>query len=236
MHYGCLHSCPKLTNLKPVQSASWAWSPSHTHYGKWLHTRNANHDMSLKWLKSCCVWAVLLVQCLHEEISTTVHSAICDVTYNYVAIRQIAETHLIIHVHAANVFNLSRLHFWSHAHRHISMRLFKIYGKWSAQTNKQTNTQTNKQTSEQESVQIHTHNAVMLVWGSLKLAQTKLVSCPDPSPKKHKEVRGSGVLSDISCHMGRGLQCKKCLIYILHPGLEFSDDLDCCTVWFTKAW
>ena len=121
-------------------------SPSHARYGKWLHTRNANHDMSLKWLKvsvfkwkSCCVWAVLLVQCLHEEISTTVHSAICDVTY--VTIRHIAETHLIIHVHAANAFNLSCLRFWSltHGHTCISVRLSKIYSKWSVQTNKPMN-------------------------------------------------------------------------------------------------
>ena len=58
-----------------------------------------------------------------------------------------------------------------------------------------------------------------------------LVSCPDPSPQKAE--RGSGVLSNISCHIG--LQCKECHIYILHPGLEFFDNLDCCTVWFTKT-
>ena len=36
---------------------------------------------------------------------------------------------------------------------------------------------------------------------------------------------GCGVLTNISCHMGWGLQCKECHYYILHPGLEFSDDL-----------
>ena len=146
MHYGCLHSCPKLTNLKPVQSASGVWSSSHARYGKWLHTRNANHDMSLKWLKvtvfmwkSCCVWAVLLVQCLHEEISTTVDLAICDVTY--VAIRHIAETHLIIHVHAANAFNFSRLCFWSHTHMDIfqcACLKFTVSGQSKKQTNQRT--------------------------------------------------------------------------------------------------
>ena len=35
--------------------------------------------------------------------------------------------------------------------------------------------------------------------------------------------------------MGRGLWCKEGHNYILHLGLKFSDDLDCCTVWFTKA-
>ena len=55
-----------------------------------------------------------------------------------------------------------------------------------------------------------------------------------PRPLPQKAERGSGVLSDISCHMGRGLQHKECHIYILQ-GLEFSDDLDCCTVWFTNA-
>ena len=59
-----------------------------------------------------------------------------------------------------------------------------------------------------------------------------LVSSPDP-PENAK--RASGVLSDISCHMGRGLWCKECHNYILHLGLKFPDDLDCCTVWFTKA-
>ena len=47
-----------------------------------------------------------------------------------------------------------------------------------------------------------------------------------PRPLPLKVERGSGVLSDISCYMGRGLRCKECLIYSLHPGLEFSDDLD----------
>ena len=56
-----------------------------------------------------------------------------------------------------------------------------------------------------------------------------------PRPLPQKAERGSGVLSDISCHMGRGLRCKKCHIYILHLGLEFSDDLDCCMAWFTKT-
>ena len=42
-------------------------------------------------------------------------------------------------------------------------------------------------------------------------------------------------MSDISCHMGRGLQRKECHNCILHPGLEFSEDLECCTVQFTKA-
>ena len=50
-----------------------------------------------------------------------------------------------------------------------------------------------------------------------------------------KAEGGSGVLSDISCHMGWGLQRKECHIYILHMGLEFSDDLDCCMVCFTKV-
>ena len=45
-----------------------------------------------------------------------------------------------------------------------------------------------------------------------------------------KVERGSGVLSDISCHMGQGLRCKECHIHILHLGLEFFNDLDCCTV------
>ena len=57
----------------------------------------------------------------------------------------------------------------------------------------------------------------------------RLVSSPDP-PRKAE--RGSGVLSDISCHYGVK---NVIIIYILHLGLEFSDDLDCCTVWFTKA-
>ena len=57
-----------------------------------------------------------------------------------------------------------------------------------------------------------------------------------PRPLLRKAERGSGVLIDISCHMGRGLRRKECHIYILHPGLEFSDYLDCCTVWFTKTW
>ena len=35
--------------------------------------------------------------------------------------------------------------------------------------------------------------------------------------------------------MGWGLRHKECHNYILHPGLELSDDLDCCMVWFTKA-
>ena len=51
-----------------------------------------------------------------------------------------------------------------------------------------------------------------------------------PRPLPRKAERGSGVLSNISCHMGRGLWDKDCHIYILHPGLDFSDDLDCCTV------
>ena len=34
--------------------------------------------------------------------------------------------------------------------------------------------------------------------------------------------------------MGQGLRHKECPNYILHPGLEFSDDLDCYTVWFTR--
>ena len=51
-----------------------------------------------------------------------------------------------------------------------------------------------------------------------------------PRPLPLKVERGSGVLSDISCHMGQGLQRKECHIYSLHPGLEFSDDLDCCTL------
>ena len=56
-----------------------------------------------------------------------------------------------------------------------------------------------------------------------------------PRALSRKAERGSGVLSNISCHMGWGLRCKECHIYILHPGLEFFDNLDCCTVWFTKA-
>ena len=48
-----------------------------------------------------------------------------------------------------------------------------------------------------------------------------------PRPFPLKAERGSGVLSDISCHMGQGVQCKECHIYRLHPRLEFSDD---CTV------
>ena len=55
-----------------------------------------------------------------------------------------------------------------------------------------------------------------------------------PRPLPWKAERGSDVLNNISCHMGRGLRRKKCHIYIVHPGLKFSDDLDCCTVWFTK--
>ena len=42
---------------------------------------------------------------------------------------------------------------------------------------------------------------------------------PDP-PEKRKED-----LSDISYHMGRGLQCKECCNYILHLELKFSDNL-----------
>ena len=43
-----------------------------------------------------------------------------------------------------------------------------------------------------------------------------------PTPLTRKVDRGSDFLSDISCHMGRDLQCKECHIYILHPGLECS--------------
>ena len=67
---------------------------------------------------------------------------------------------------APKPFNLSRLRFWSHTCGRISMHMFKIYGKWSVQTNKQTN--------EQASIHIRVHNAVMLVWGLLRLAPTKL--------------------------------------------------------------
>ena len=56
-----------------------------------------------------------------------------------------------------------------------------------------------------------------------------------PRPLPRKAESGSGVLSDISCCMEWGLWRKECHIYILHLGLEFSDDLDCCTVWFTKT-
>ena len=58
-----------------------------------------------------------------------------------------------------------------------------------------------------------------------------------PRPLPQKVEKGSGVLIDISCHMGWGLQRKKMSHLHLNPGLEFSDDLDCCTVyvWFTKT-
>ena len=56
-----------------------------------------------------------------------------------------------------------------------------------------------------------------------------------PRPLPGKAERGSSVLSDIFCHMGRGLRCEDCHIYNLHPGLEFSVDLNCCTVRFSKA-
>ena len=46
---------------------------------------------------------------------------------------------------------------------------------------------------------------------------------PVPRPLPRKAERGSGVMN-ISCHMGRGLRSKECHVYILHPGLEFSDD------------
>ena len=93
-------------------------------------------------------------------------------------------------------------------------------------------------------------------WPSHQLSTTKLRQTDDDKPSQSfvsttlvprppyslvprslpgKVERGSGVLSDISCHMGWGLQCKECYIYILHPGLKFSDDLDCCKVWLTKA-
>ena len=41
---------------------------------------------------------------------------------------------------------------------------------------------------------------------------------PRPSCKAE---RGSGVLSDISCHIGQSLWHKECHNYILHPGLSF---------------
>ena len=69
---------------------------------------------------------------------------------------------------------------------------------------------------------------------SRKPGRGLVVSHPDSSPKKQKEGT-SGVLSDISCHMGWGLQHKECHNCILHPGLEFSNDLKGCTVQFTKA-
>ena len=47
---------------------------------------------------------------------------------------------------------------------------------------------------------------------------TKDSRAQTPPPKAE---RGSGVLSNISCHMGWGLQRKECHIYILHPGLSF---------------
>ena len=49
-----------------------------------------------------------------------------------------------------------------------------------------------------------------------------------------KAERGSGVLSNISCHVGWALRCKECHNCIFHPGLEFSDDLDCCMVSLQK--
>jgi len=48
-------------------------------------------------------------------------------------------------------------------------------------------------------------------------------------------VPDSRAQSDISCHIGQGLQHKECHNCILHLGLKFPDDLECCTVWFTKA-
>ena len=48
--------------------------------------------------------------------------------------------------------------------------------------------------------------------------------------------RVSAVLSDISCHMGRGLLHKECNNCVWHPELEFPDGLDYYAVWFTKAW
>ena len=50
-----------------------------------------------------------------------------------------------------------------------------------------------------------------------------------------KAERGSGVLSNISCHMVRGLCHKEYHNYTSHPGLELSDDLGSCMVWFKKA-
>ena len=42
-----------------------------------------------------------------------------------------------------------------------------------------------------------------------------------PRPLPQKAERGSGVLSDISCHMGRGLKHKECHYCILHPDSSF---------------
>ena len=55
-------------------------------------------------------------------------------------------------------------------------------------------------------------------------AHVRKLSLPSLVPRPSRKVeRGSAVLSDISCHMGRGLWCKECHNYILHPGLKFSD-------------
>ena len=68
----------------------------------------------------------------------------------------------------------------------------------------------------------------MFLFHSNTSVQGHLYFVPRPLPRKAE--RGSGVLSDISCHMGRGLRHKECHIYILHPGLDLSDDLE------TAAW
>ena len=80
-------------------------------------------------------------------------------------------------------------------------------------------------------MQLPTHSSSLVPRLPLWMQRISLV----PRPLPRKVERGSGVLIDISCYTGRGLQRKECHIYILHPGLEFSDDLDCCTVWFTKT-
>ena len=53
---------------------------------------------------------------------------------------------------------------------------------------------------------------------------TTQTACPDPSPEKRK--------SDILVTWGGAYGVKN---DILLPGFEFSDDFDCCTVWFTKT-
>ena len=78
----------------------------------------------------------------------------------------------------------------------------------------------------------HTHTHTLWL-GFLFVCNEEGSLVPRPLPRKVE--RGSGVLIDISCHMGQGLWRKECHIYILHPGFEFSDNLDCCTVWFTKT-
>ena len=70
-------------------------------------------------------------------------------------------------------------------------------------------------------MQLPTHSSSLVP--RLPLWMQRISLMPRPLPRKAE--RGSGVLIDISCHMGRGLRRKECHIYILHPGLEFSDDL-----------